>query len=282
MMSAQLAPVTKSIKVLTDCLNNLEDQHEYDNKCATGPYSPSAPAPTWSSNAPFIDYADTTPDRMEELIAAHRECHKIWNLYLKVLHLPVNFSTDSVDYTDPKSPFFCFITIYEDLVLLIGEEKECPYGYLISGEFLTYLLSAWTLHSNNTKFAPVLPSFNTSTKVPPQTKPFSHPTPPALSPPCLSPLPPPHPSSPDSWVTISQGQAMSFTKAAAKPKPAVTPLPTGHLTHQQANALTKAKLFDIIKTTHKAQASRSSNKGALVTFLLSLQSQATPIDLISS
>lgn len=54
---------------------------------------------------------------------------------------------------------------------------------------------------------------------------------------------------------VTKGHAMSFVKAVVKPTPPSQPLPTGHLTHQQANTLTKAQLLDLIKVTHKAQAS---------------------------
>jgi hypothetical protein len=53
MMNAQLAPVTCSIRVLTDHLDDMEDQHDYDKRDpmdepAPTPYSPSGPAPPWN------------------------------------------------------------------------------------------------------------------------------------------------------------------------------------------------------------------------------------------
>ena len=131
------------------------------------------------------------------------------------------------------------------------------------------------------------PDRNTADPLPSPDAPIVIPTPA----PAATPTPaPPRPASPG-WKISKGGRFVSFAKVAAssppnRPSPPTsTPSPSPPLTDtyskNQLTKMTKAQLLVIIKDKYKAQASVSTNKGALVTFLLSLQSRANPIEVSS-
>jgi hypothetical protein len=92
LIDSKLAPVTKSIKALTNQIDNMKDQREYNQGQDTiRPYSLSNPAPHWdtpSSPTFNITYVSTEEGICDEICMAHEECNYLWDLYSAVLNLP--------------------------------------------------------------------------------------------------------------------------------------------------------------------------------------------------
>ena len=294
LIDAKLAPVATSIRVITDRLNDMEDQRAYDqdvhgHKPRGRPYTPSAPTPAWAShsNDPPVAAADPYENATEEqirheLIEAHRQRNHIWDIFVRIHNLPPSsFDNEhALLRSTHAEPFARFITAYDDFVTKVSEEPNHIPGYITTDDFLARLTTYWISHGDVA--APTDPLL-------PPDAPIVIPTKSANPEPATRfTTSAPRAPSPHGWNKIVKGKATSYAKIAAAsspPPPRPSPPPPtvpGTLSRDHASALTKTQILTIIKDTYKAQANTKANKGALVTFLLSLQACANPILIPSS
>ena len=305
MIDAKLVPVTKSLRALTDRIDDIEEQREYNADSTpmdiNRPYSPSNLAPKWATlpqEPHSLETSDSMTDRIDkfaelDLRAEHHARMGTWIVFKTLTGLPPS-ATQPSDIEDPNAPFAeafsRFITVHDEVAdQAHNEPTERPSHYFQSDEFHARVLDAWNTwgseaaHANN--LAPIPPPQIDSIPSPRTT---TGPLPPSAPEPSKATTNPPRPPSPNGWSMIKNGKVVSFAKIVASTPPRTSPAPftdqtpTGTLSKQQLNTLTKAQLLSIIKDKYKATANTRANKGALVTFILSLQSRANPIDLTSS
>ena len=229
-------------------------------------------------------------------------------MYLRVQSLPTETPRPpSVeDTTYPHAAEFSrFLSVNEEVAARTELERdELPLDFFFSDEYLSIIRHEWLTwgHSATSKIdLDPLPIPSSS------SLPFKHPkattlgcgldlaSPPSPPPPASRPAAPSQARataprrvpSPDGWVQVTKGKATSYAKVAAQTAaaPAPTALPpsaNGPLTKAQISALTRAQIMAIITDKYQGKVNQRSNKGALVTFLLSLQARAYPIDLTST
>ena len=192
LIDAKLAPIAKSIQVLTDRLDDMEDQHAYDHdidghESRGRPYSPSTPAPTWAPRpGEPTTFGDVTEEQVcHELIQAHRSRNDIWDLYVHVADLPPSSfeSNHSGLRATHADPFSRFITLYEDFLNLVAEEPNHPVTYIASNDFVSRITARWLSHGKDAMPADPLP---------PPGRPNHHPQAETLGTSCTTsrPLPP--------------------------------------------------------------------------------------------
>ena len=312
MMDAKLDPISTSIKVLTNRIDEIEDQQNYDNpNCdPPRPYTPSALATTWNPTA--------EPDKAQHMEAVARQQHEqeladryqerrdLWPKFLLIEDI-----TDDHSWSDEGVPaemqlaFRRFLTVHDDFI----RKTRPSLQEQLSSSFWDNFAKYWDIHGDSARPAEDLPPPSTDMlNIPPTAKPQWKPSTNVTTINATTAAPttsgaidlmksvpkeraqrPPSPG----WTLIDKyGKATSFAKVAARPKPAATtntatatappPADSGLLTKTQANALTKGQLLSIIKDKYKANANSRANKGALVSFVMSLQAKANPIDLVSS
>ena len=321
LIDAKLDPVSRSLEVVNRRLDDLEEPRRYDRELAPHPYSPSNVAQAWRkpevTMETFKDYDQFSTEAIEtrnteaclqQLVEAHESHAASWAMYLRIESLPADTPCPASieDSSLPHATAFSrFITVNEKVAAREEAKRDgLTPSFFVSDTYLDIVHLDWLSWglsaTENVDLDPLPPSSLPLTSKHPKATTLGCgldlASPPSLPPPASS-----HPAalaptrasvprrapSPNAWFTVKNGKATTFAKvaaqAAARPAP-VTPSPpsNGPLTKAQAAALTKAQLISIIKDKYQGQVNQRSNKGALVTFLLSLQARANPINLVSS
>ena len=320
LIDAKLALVSCSLDVVNTRLDEFEEQCRRDAAWGDHPYSPSAPAQAWckpevdkydnAHGGYSLEEAETFDREMRHscLTEEHASRDASWAMFLRVQSLPTDTPRPpSVeDMTHPHAADFSrFLSVNEEVAAHMELERdELPLNFFFSEEYLTIIHREWLTWGHLAASKPDLEPLPIPSS---SSLPFKHPKATTLgcgldlaSPP--SPLPstshqaapsqarataPRHVPSPDGWVKVTKGKATSYAKVAAQTAAAHAPatLPpsaNGPLTKAQISALTWAQIMTIIMDKYKGKVNQRSNKGALVTFLLSLQARANPIDLTST
>ena len=320
LIDSKLAPVTRSLDTVNTRLDEFEEQRRRDVAWGDHPYSPSAPAQAWlkpeaakydDANAGYsLEEAETFDREMRHsrLVEEHASRDASWAMFLRVQSLPTDTPRPpSVeDTTHPHAAEFSrFLSVNEEVAARTELERdELPLDFFFSEEYLTIVRREWLTWGHSAASKPDLEPLPTPSS---SSLPFKHPKATTLG--CgldlaSPPSPPPTTSrpaapsqarataprrapSPDGWVQVTKGKATSYAKVAAQtaaaPAPAaLPPSANGHLTKAQISALTRAQIMAIITDKYNGKVNLRSNKGALVTFLLSLQARANPIDLTST